>query len=207
MSCCEGCARWLIGIVSICVLICAVAAGVTIYKKEKDRDWSRLIKNNIPFSFILIAMFFAVISSIFGFLLCCCKSRCLNITYLIIIIIVIIIEIVGICLAFTYKEKIIDGIEENWQDEKFTNTRITIEESMKCCGFKTVDKYPIICGYKPEKIESIPLCFDKIKKEIDSNMRDLGISIIVMAIVEVILLICATYLASVSKKEISNTLI
>lgn len=207
MSCCQGWARWLIGIVSICVIICAVAAGVTIYRKEKDRDWSRLIKNNIPFSFILVAMICAVISSIIGFLLCCCKSRCLYITYLLIIVMAIIIEIAGICLAFTYKDKIIDGIEENWQDEKFTNTRVTIEESMKCCGFKTVDVHPIICGYKPGKNESIPLCFDQIKEEIDSNMKGLRISIIVMTVVEVVLLICATYLVSVSKKKITNALI
>ena len=39
MGCCQGCARWIIGIISACVLICAVVAAVYVYAKEKDDDW------------------------------------------------------------------------------------------------------------------------------------------------------------------------
>ena len=54
-GCCRGCARWIIGIVSACVIVCAIVAAVVVYKKEKDKNWSKLIKNNIPFIFILVA--------------------------------------------------------------------------------------------------------------------------------------------------------
>lgn len=194
--CCQGCARWLIGIVSICVIICAVVAAVVVYKKEKDKDWSKLIKNNIPFIFIIVAMAFAVLSSIIGFLLCCCKKRCFYITYLIIIVIVIIIEIVAVILAFTFKDKIIDGIEENWQKDDFKETRINIEKSSKCCGFKTPDTVP--CGYEEK---GAPLCFNKINDEINSNMKGLRISVIIMVVVEVVLLVCAMYLTCTSKDD------
>lgn len=199
-GCCQGCARWLIGIVSTCVIICAVVAAIVVYKKEKDKDWSKLIKNNIPFIFILVAMAFAVLSSIIGFILCCCKSRCLYITYLIIIIIVIIIEVVAIVFAFTFKDKIIDGIEENWNKGKFKETREGIESSSQCCGFKSYIP-GTDCGYKPEKPGVIPTCFNKIKGEIDSNMKGLRISVIVMIVVEAVLLVCAIYLTCTSKDD------
>ena len=195
--CCQGCARWLIGIVSICVIICAVVAAVVVYKKEKDKDWSKLIKNNIPFIFIIVAMAFAVLSSIIGFLLCCCKKRCFYITYLIIIVIVIIIEIVAVILAFTFKDKIIDGIEENWQKDDFKETRINIEKSSKCCGFKTPDT-KVECGFEEK---GAPLCFNKINDEINSNMKGLRISVIIMVVVEVVLLVCAMYLTCTSKDD------
>ena len=77
MGCCAGCARWIIGIINICVIICAIVAAVVVYKREKDEKWSDLIKNNVAFVFILVAMAFAIFSAIIGLLLCCCKKKCL----------------------------------------------------------------------------------------------------------------------------------
>lgn len=200
MGCCQGCARWLIGIVSICVIVCAVVAAVIVYKKEKDRDWAELVKNNIPFIFILVAMACAVFSSIIGFLLCCCKSRCLYITYLIIIVLVIAVEAIAIALAFCYTNKIIDGIDENWNNDKFEKTRVSIEKEYHCCGFKTPDIPPSKCGY--DKPLGAPLCYNQIKSQIDRNMKDLKIAAIVMGAVELVLFICAVYLVcSVGKDE------
>ena len=196
MGCCQGCARWLIGTVSICVIICAVVCGVVIYKKEKDKDWSKLIKNNIPFIFILVTMCFAVVSALIGFLLCCCHMRCLYILYLVIIVIVIILEIVAIVLAFCFKDKIIDGIQENWAKDKYEETRISIERENKCCGFKNLsDDDGITCGYQNTPSEPAPKpCYNKINDEINSHMKGLRIAVIVMGVVELVLLVCAIYL-------------
>lgn len=202
MGCCNKVSRWLISIVSICVIICCVVAAVIVYKKEKDKDWSKLIKNNIPFIFILVAMSVAIVSSIIGFLLCCCDKKCLYITYLIIIVIVILVEIAAIVLAFCFKDKIIDGIEENWMKIKFNETRITIEKNYECCGFKSeipLDK----CGYVPGDKTAV-LCYDKIDNEIDSNIKGLQIAVIVMTIVEIVLLVCASYLVCCDKERVSN---
>lgn len=197
MGCCQGCARWLIGTVSICVIICAVICGVVIYKKEKDKNWSKLIKNNIPFIFILVTMCFAVVSALIGFLLCCCHARCLYITYLIIIIIVILIEVAAIVLAFCFKDKIIDGIRENWSKEKFEKSRRQVESDLKCCGFdNTTEESESDCGYPYDSSKDPPLeaCYPKIKREIDSHMKGLRIAVIVMGVVELVLFICACYL-------------
>lgn len=199
MGCCQGCARWVIGIVSVCVIVCAVVAAVLVYKKEKDRDWVSLVKNNIPFIFILVAMACAILSSIIGFFLCCCKTKCLYVTYLIIIVAVIVVEIIAIVLALCFTNKILNGIDENWQEKKFNKTRIDIEKKYKCCGFKTKDKLPLICGY--EKPIGAPLCFNAIEKEVDRNIRDLRIAAIVMAAVELILFICACYLVCTIGKD------
>ena len=198
MGCCSGCARWLIGIISACVLICAVVAAVYVYVKEKDRDWSKLVKNNIPFWFIVFAACCAVVTSIIGFILCCCKSKCLYITYLVIIILVICVEIAAIVLAFCYKDKIIDGIEENWNNDKYRESRLDLERNFKCCGFREPE-FVIDCGYKEEPFPTT--CYNKIKKEIDDHIKQLRICVIVMACIELVLLICASYLACCNKDE------
>lgn len=203
-ACCRGCARWVIGIVSACVIICAIVAAVVVYKKEKDKNWSKLVKNNIPFIFILVAMAFAVFSAIIGFLLCCCKKKCLYITYLIIIFIVIIIEVVAIVLAFVYKDKIINGIEENWNNDKkdMYESRKGIEESFKCCGFRdTKDADGLPCGFNTTNESAVEDCYDKINEDVKKNMKNLKIAAIVMGCVELLLLICAIYLACCNKKE------
>ena len=199
MSCCSGCARWLIGIVSVCVIICAIVAAVFVYVHEKGKKWSELVENNIPFIFILVAMAFAVFSAIIGFLLCCCKKKCLYITYLIIIIIVIIIEVVAIVLAFVYKDNIIDGIEKNWDKEKYANSRKNVEEAFKCCGFKTLEIQS--CGYQPEGATVTETCYDAINDDINHNIKNLRIAAIVMGCVELVLLICAIYLVCSSGSE------
>lgn len=199
MGCCGGIARWIIGIVCTCVIICSVVGAVLVYKKEKDESWSKLIKNNIPFIFIIVVMVCAIVSSIIGFLLCCCKKRGLYITYLIIIIIVIAIEIVAIVLAFTYKDKIIDGINDNWYNGKFNNTRISIEKKYECCGFKNLNP-DIQCGFV-HKDGIANLCYNKIDQEIEKNMKNLQIVAIVITIVELILLICASYLVCCNNEK------
>lgn len=203
MGCCSNCARKLIGIVSICVIICAVVAGIVVYTKEKGKDWSKLISNNIPFIFILVVMCAAVITSIIGFILCCCHARCLYITYLIIIGVAIVLELIAIIIAFTFKDKILDGIEKNWQDNKFNETRISIEKQSRCCGFKTNLSEGIECGY-PNHDENTPLCYDKINKELNSNMKSLRIAVIIILIVQTVLLICAIYLTVSSRDRASS---
>lgn len=199
-GCCRGCARWVIGTVSICVLIAAIVGGVIVYKKEKDRDWSKLVKNNIPFIFILVAMCFAVFSALIGFLLCCCKKKCLYVTYLIIIFVVIIIEVVAIVLAFVYKDKIIDGIEENWNKDDYYKARQDVERGFKCCGFRDTDDEPgeKDCGYENKSAED---CYNAIHDDVKKNMKNLKIAAIVMGCVELVLLLCAIYLVCCNKKD------
>ena len=199
MGCCSGCARWIIGIVSACVLICAVVAAVYIYYKERHENWSELVKNNIPFWFLVFAAWCAVVSSIIGFILCCCKSKCLYITYLIIIIIVILIEIAVIVLAFCFKDKILDGINENWDKDKYNNTRVDLEDELKCCGFRKYNESYSCAKFDSQKYTDT--CEAKIKKDLNKHMKTLRICIIIMAVIEVILFICACYLACCNKEE------
>ena len=190
MGCCQVCARWIIGIVSACVLICAVVAAVYVYVKEKDQDWSKLVKNNIPFWFIVFAACCAVVTSIIGFILCCVKAKCLYITYLVIIIIVILVEIAAIVLAFCYKDKIIDGINDNWYNKKYHDTRYDIEKKLNCCGFKEYQVFED-CGSDNYRVS----CEKQIKDDINKHMKQLRICVIVMAAIEVVLLVCACILA------------
>ncbi|KAK8864993.1 hypothetical protein M9Y10_010521 [Tritrichomonas musculus] len=199
MGCCAGCARWLIGIVSACVLICAVVAAVYIYVKEKNEDWSKLVKNNIPFWFIVFAACCAVISSIIGFILCCCKSKCLYVTYLVIIILVFLVEIAAIVLAFCFKDKILDGINENWYKYKYEDSRKDLESKLQCCGFREYDE-SYTCGWENHPNDP-PTCEEQIKHDLNKHIKVLRICIIIMAAIELILFICACYLACCNKEE------
>lgn len=199
MGCCAGCARWLIGIVSACVLICAVVAAVYIYVKEKDEDWSKLVKNNIPFWFIVFAACCAVVSSIIGFILCCCKSKCLYVTYLVIIILVFLVEIAAIVLAFCFKDKILDGINENWYKYKYEDSRKDLESKLQCCGFREYDE-SYTCGWENHPSDP-PTCEEQIKHDLNKHIKVLRICIIIMAAIELILFICACYLACCNKEE------
>ncbi|OHT04971.1 Tetraspanin family protein [Tritrichomonas foetus] len=191
----------MIGTLNLAVIVCAVIAGVVIYKQEKDRNWIELVKNNAPFIILLVCMIIAVISAVIGLFLCCCKKKCLNITYLIIIIIVIVVEVVGVVLAFIYKDKIIDGIADSWVDEKLNKTRIEIERAFECCGFdENHTDETGVCGFENRTADT-PYCYDQIVDEINSNMKSLKIGIIVMVVLEVVLFICASCVACGNSDE------
>lgn len=169
MGCCQECARWLIGIVSICVIIVALVCGLVIYLKEKNQNWADLIENNIPFILILVTMSLAVVVSLIGFLFCCCKNKCLYVTYLILIILVIIIEAGAITLAFCFQDKIIYGIEDNWLKSELLEQRQKIEESFKCCDYRNATDNGN-CGYTPAEGQQAENCYEKIKDEIDHHI-------------------------------------
>ena len=209
MCCNKGwCARWFIGIVNLAVIICAVVAAVVIYKKEQDTNWINLVKNNVPFIFLLVAAGFAVLSALIGFFLCCCKKKCLNVTYLIIIFIVIILEVVAIVLAFLFGDDIINGIGQNWYstNEEMNKTRFGLEELFRCCGFENHTEaeyhfYRNDCGYPGWNPTTNATCFVQLKDNVNKNMSDLKIGVIVMGVIELILLFCAIYLVCCRKKD------
>lgn len=195
MSCCiKGIARKIIGIVSTCVIVCAVIAAVVVYKKENNQAWIDLVKNNVAFIFILVAMGCAVLSGIVGFLLCCIHLKCIYFVYLVLIIIVIIIEIIAIVFAFTNKNKILNGIHDNWNQTALLPARQKVEKQYQCCGFYNETDDKTIDGTNCGSEKPLGVCYTQIKKEVDKNIKNLKIAAIVMAAVELVLLICAIYL-------------
>lgn len=127
--------------------------------KRKNKNWAKLIENNIPFIFILVAMSIAVVVSLIGLLLCCCKKRCLYITYLILIIIVILVEVGAIVLAFCFQDRIIDGIEDNWVKPDHLEQRRKVEESFECCNYRNATDNGN-CGYIPPEGKQAENCYE-----------------------------------------------
>lgn len=202
MVCCIKLSYWLFIIANSCVIVCCIIDVIFNFTKEKEKKWSKFMQNDVPFIFILISMSIIIITSIIGFILSFLESKCLYKTYMIINIFTIFIEIVAIVFSFCYKAEIIDGIEENWINNKFNETRMEIESDYKCCGFKNEDLlFP--CSYVPD-VNSTELCYDKIKKEIDEYMICLQISSIMMTIFEIALLICTIYIGFCNKKKVNN---
>ena len=184
----------LIIVPNLCTIFCCVVTVIILYIKEMEKKWFKLINNDIPFIFILIAMSIILISSIIGFILCNNESKCLYIGYLIIIIIIIIfiIEMIAIVISFCCQDNIIDQIDDNWENSKFSEVRKEVEIHYKCCGFKT-SNISYKCGYDTE-VEPSEHCYDKIVKEINDYILWLRIAGIMMAIFELFFLICIAYL-------------
>lgn len=203
-NCCSNCARFFIGIASIAVLICAVVAAAIVFKNQDDADWSSISTKNLPFVFILVAMALAVVTSVIGLIMICCKKQCLNITYLVLLIIVILFEVAVIVLAFVYSDDILNSIEDHWLDDSVNSTRRIFEEQFNCCGFNdtmlVLEQLGGVCGSKTATVN----CYKAIEDSVNKNMKQLQIAIIVMCVVEIILLISAIYLVCSSKSQVSG---
>ena len=184
--------RWSIAIISVCVMILSILATAIIYHDENEKDWSKLSMKNIPLIFLFATIGVAFFSSIIGIFLCICQIYEMYITYFIIMIIIIIFEFVGVIICFFGKDIIIKEIEKNWGNEEYKNSRIEVEKSYKCCGFKNIYQ-EVDCGYISEDNQT-ELCFNKIIEEIKDNMISLKISIFAITAIELIELICALYL-------------
>lgn len=201
MDCHMGKLRWIIGIASLVVIFISILCGLLVYMNEKDKNWAQLINNNIPFIFILISMCLAVVVALYGFLLCCCKDKCVYITYIIFIIIVALIEVGGIALAFSFKDRFIDDIQMSWKEQKKLQKRQKVENDFQCCGFKNSDDDNGDCGYSPGDGKHVGTCFEKIKKEVNNHFYSLRAASIAMCVFEVALLICACYVTCCLKNS------
>lgn len=197
-SCGECLARTIIGVVNFVILAFAVVAVALLYVSKDKQDWLQFdIKNskNAPFIALIVIAVFAVISSLVGFFIICCKSMCWRVTYLVLITIAIIIEIVGIVLAFKYTSVILDGIRGVWDTSE---VRPKIEQEFNCCGF---DDFKLEGCAAPDANES---CVGKLKDSIEAISHKVGYVVIALAVIEVIVFIFAIYLVCSAKKQREN---
>lgn len=151
-----------------------------------------MLSINKTFVLVAIALGLGLICSIVGIFFFCGSPKCLCVVYLTLLLIVILVEAVSIAFIIIYKDEIIDGIEKNWNKEKYKKTRINIEKYYRCCGFKSQEPKDQ-CGYKPQTVVT-DLCYDNMKDEINKNKNELLIAAIIIGCVEIILFICANYL-------------
>jgi hypothetical protein len=108
------------------------------------------------------------------------------------------VEIAGIVIAFKFKDKLLDAVEEGWMDPdpETVKSRKDLEVQFKCCGFEHFSPLePEGCGLDPSEWLKAPPCKDAIENSIKKNLLSLGIGAIVVAVLEMILLVCALCLA------------
>ena len=111
----------------------------------------------------------------------------------------ILVAAAAMTFAFLFKNKIVDGIDENWEKDKYRDTRRKIEKEFQCCGFsqpKLLD-----CGAFNGTKAYFPTCEKRIKDEVNRQIKILEICTIIMAAIEIILFICACYLACCHHEE------
>ena len=195
MGCCKHCSKAIIGISNAIILIACIIVAVIVYKKSQDTDWIDLIKNNVPFIFLIVVAAFAIVGSIFGLFIMCCKNKCWKVTYLLIILIVIVLEVVAVVLAYLYPDKFYDQIQERWGQGDYKKTTDKIEVEFNCCGWETFD-----ITNCPAK-NATKTCNESIHDEINKNFDRLKIGVIVLVALEVILFICAIVVACSKEDE------
>lgn len=188
MGCCKkGIFKWVHLVLCLALIIVSLATCITVYKKQKDKDWFQFIKSNIPFALLLAVMALAIVLGVLGvlfFCLCCC-AKCFYILYLIIFIVVVIVEIAAIYVSFKFKEKILDGIGENWNEKGFDEARLALEKSYGCCGFESYN-VSIQCGFEDV---APPTCKSKIEDELSGNIKNLRTTIYVLLAIEAVILV------------------
>lgn len=190
--------KWIIRIICLCLIAAAVAGAITVFKKQKDADWSKLAKSAPAFALLLVVMALAVVSGLLGIFLACCCDCCL-ILYIIILIICIIFEIVVIALSSKLKEKSLTLLHDSWGNPDFHDAKIVYEQNFQCCGYKEFESQLGSCGYK-EADSNTPKCDKFISDDIEKSYKDLLIVTVIVLIVQVILFVLSIIVACCCKK-------
>lgn len=195
-------ARVVIGVVNFVMLAFAIIACVLIWVSKDKNSWTEFdvtSKENLPFILMIIIAAFAILASLVGFFILCCKNICWRMTYLVLIIIAIILEVVGIVIAFKSTESIIDSIGEVWDSMEGKNLEIrnSVEGELKCCGWKTFN----VTNCNVTSQQTGVACYDKLKDSIDGVVLLVGYVVIGIVVVEVIILLLAIYLVCKSRRE------
>jgi hypothetical protein len=180
------------------VIVAGVVAGIYLYSKGAG-DWYKVAQDKTPFVIFLVFAICAVLSAFIGLIAACCQNKCCRKIYAVIVVVVVLMEVAAIVIAFVFKDYLLDKVGDGWTDttnKEAQEARVKLEQTFKCCGFDnaTIVEDPP-CGYNETVLEEIKSCEDAIEESIQDNLTKLGIAAIVVAVLEIILLISALYLA------------
>jgi hypothetical protein len=192
------CAKVFIAVVNTAILIGAGLAGWLLYLHYNDLPWTHFDGANLPAVFFLVVAIFAVVSAIIG-LIAICVRKCCRVLYLVIVVIVILLETGAGVLAFLYHDKILNLIEENWDKPAFQESRLKVEEVLKCCGFESYNP-DVVCGFAPV-VNGTPSCEELLKEDIKKYGTELGVAGVVLAGVQLLLLCAAIFLVCDRPRE------
>jgi hypothetical protein len=189
-----NCGQKVIIILNLAVILAAVISAVVIYLNWDKLEWASADGANLPAVYLLVVAAFAVISAIIGLISACARNKCSKVLYLAVIIIVVIIEAVGVVIAFTFKDAVLDRIAEIWEtDQDFREARRRFEEANQCCGFLPVENFSDYdCGW-PDAKNGTEGCEKKIEDSLVANGISVAVAVIVLAVIELVLLIAAIY--------------
>jgi uncharacterized membrane protein (UPF0182 family) len=193
------CAKIFLVVVNLAILIGAAIAGGLLYAQYEDLSWADFKDADLPAVFLLVVAAFAVLSAIIG-LISICTGKCCRVLYLIIVIVVVLLEIAVGVVAFVYKNKILDAIEENWQKPDFERSRKKVEATLKCCGFDTPD-VNVTCGFSPAT-NTTPTCENLLKEDIKKYGVQIGVVGISFAALQVLLIVAAGFLLADRPKDL-----
>lgn len=205
MSCCSGCARAVIGIVNLIILIIIGVAIFVSWAGLKSFHIDDVDGSNKPFIFMIVVFAFVAITCIVGFLMLCLgQFKCFRITYVVMYIIIIIIEIVLVVVAVKMKSTVMTTAKEYFEQHAGEEDVQKIEEALKCCGYDKPynETMKDKCGYKPtNETEEIPVCKEKIDDLNKKFAKVILIVGIIAIIFELFLLAFASWYAFCYKEE------
>lgn len=198
-SCCINFSRYIIGFINFLILIAICGVGLAMYLKLKDMPFEKMVKIDTTYALVLAAGCVVMLCVLLGFFMLCCKNKCIYWVYLILILVALILECLTIAFAFTHPAYVMEQIEKNYYSESLEIYRKSIEQTLKCCGFSTVNTTD--CGYNTTS--NVCSCKGKIENEISKNYKVIGIVLIAVALIEFVIVVCAMSLACIEedKKE------
>lgn len=206
--------RNVVASVNSAILLALLTAGLILYKQFSGIRWLDLVQNQVPFQVVIGAAACAAVSAIYGYFTICCKSKGCRMIYMMIVLIVIIFEVVVILLIIKYDETIISMLQDTWsnseEDKDLMTLRKAIEKAFGCCGFDnetspTRFEPSYECGYAFQKTEQgdplADFCTETLEESVKGNTRNIMIVGLVLAVMEIVLLICAIYQVRTAEKR------
>ena len=214
-----GCISFAKGIIvsvnALIVIACAIVMGVCYQKMstEDGKEYYDLFKKSTGFMIFIMVIAFCFVVCVIGFLLICCKNKCWRVLYCLGMTVVVIAEVACAAVIYTYTDKALDYVGEQWEKadtNKAVNTSVrSAEITFKCCGFKNATEKDLArCQeYSEDEYEPANMattCYESLKTTIKDNLNYFGIGTIVILVVEVLLYIFSIYYACLAKEKIEG---
>ncbi|XP_039658324.1 leukocyte surface antigen CD53-like [Perca fluviatilis] len=142
---------------------------------------------------LLVSGIIVTCVSFLGFLGALKENRCILLTFFLLLFILMLVELTAACLLLMYEgeigERVKDDLTKGLEKAKGSNSTSDwdiIQKTMECCGVNNVTDWGSVVPASCTPDYSSQGCLAKLKNWFEENFLTIGISVIVLCIIEVL---------------------
>ncbi|XP_058491725.1 leukocyte surface antigen CD53-like [Solea solea] len=213
---CLKCLKFVMCIANLFCFVCGVSViGLGVYMMMTLHEFTLLMINGKVAHMLLISGIVITCISFLGFLGALKENRCLLLMYFLLLFLLMLVELTAACLLLMYEDQIAPTVEKELTEQlkkargqagnstserrDLVQTQVSgwwdpIQTQLDCCGVYNVSDWknevPKSCCQTTCDVPKLPYrekgCFDALKTQFEDNFLNIGISVIVICIVEVL---------------------